>query len=342
MNSASPLRNLRAPAHSTRRHPAAGSRSCQQRGTRSRCLPASPKALLTAAALAIAALLMAGGTARSLTAQSLQGSHESMARQNEVAQQHDYAYLRTTQDVVRAVDTGTLVEVRGNGDFELAIEEVSFPYARPEVKTFLEQLGHAYRAACGEPLVVTSLVRPITRQPWNASPISVHPTGMAVDLRHSDRRGCRQYLESTLLALEAEGMVEATRERWPAHYHVAVFPDPLLLPGPIGDPNGVTRLAALHRQSGGADLRTENDEAASDGRVHLVRSARTGRLRITQGRERTAIARRSGRVAVHRASAASGSGRRRTAAHPPAARTAKHRAHRSHGAAGGPATFTAR
>jgi hypothetical protein len=224
---------------------------------------------------------------------------------------------------------------------------VSFPYARPEVRTFLEQLGHAYRAACGEPLVVTSLVRPITRQPWNASPISVHPTGMAIDLRRSDRRGCRQYLESTLLALEAEGMIEAIRERWPAHYHVAVFPDPLLLPGPIGDPDGVTRLAALHRQSSGTDLRTVDDEASSGGHVRLVRSARTGRLRITQGREGSAIARRSSRVGVHRTStttSASGTAahRRRPALHPPAGRAAKRHVHRAHGAAGGPATVTAR
>jgi hypothetical protein len=244
-------------------------------------------------------------------AQSLYGSHESLVRQNLVAQQHDYSYLRTTQEVMQAVETGVLVPVRGNGDFELAGEEVSFPYARPEVKTFLEQLAHAYRASCGEPLVVTSMVRPISRQPWNASPISVHPTGMAVDLRRSDRRSCKQWLESTLLALEGEGMVEATREHWPPHYHVAVFPDPLLLPGPIGDPNGVVRVAALAAMHGGVltepDVRSavdfEGEPAARHGRVHVGRSSRTGRLRITQ----TAVARRSqrpaaadGRIVVHR------------------------------------------
>jgi hypothetical protein len=236
------------------------------------------------------------------SAQSLYGSRESMARQNLVAQQHDYAYLRTSHDVLQAVDSGVLVAVRGNEDLQLAGGEVSFPYARPEVKTFLEQLAHAYRAACGEPLVVTSLTRPISHQPWNASPISVHPTGMAVDMRCSDRRACRQWLDSTLLALEGEGMIEATRERWPAHYHVAVFPDPLLLPGPIGDPNGVIRLAALHR---GPLTEPEFDDQplGRHGRVHVVRSSRTGRIRITQTGH-AAVARRSGsrdgRIVVHR------------------------------------------
>ncbi len=215
--------------------------TCQSASRRGLDLPAQ----LALIVLSFIVVLIAPVVAASAAAQGLHGSHESLVRQNLVAQQHDYAYLRTTQDVVQSVGSGILVAIHGNDDFQLASGEVSFPYARPEVKTFLEQLSSAYHAACGEPLVVTSLVRPISRQPWNASAISVHPTGMAMDLRRSDRHACRQWLESTLLALEGEGMIEAIRERWPPHYHVAVFPDPLLLPGPIGDPNGVVRVAAL-------------------------------------------------------------------------------------------------
>jgi Family of unknown function (DUF5715) len=282
--------------------------TCQSASRRGLDLPAK----LALIALSLIIVLIAPVAAAPAAAQSLYGSHESMARQNLVAQQHDYAYLRTTQEVVQAIGSGVLVAVHGNDDFQLATGEVSFPYARPEVKTFLEQLSSAYRAACGEPLVVTSLVRPISRQPWNASPISVHPTGMAVDLRRSDRHGCRQWLESTLLALESEGMIEAIRERWPPHYHVAVFPDPLLLPGPIGDPNGVVRVAALASAHGGTLSEPEASFASSDGepvarhgRVHLGRSARTGRYRITQ----TAVARRSwrGRQAGQPSAASAGS-----------------------------------
>jgi Family of unknown function (DUF5715) len=286
--------------------------TCQSASRRGLDLPA--QLALNALSLIIALIaLIAPVAAVPAAAQSLYGSHESMARQNLVAQQHDYAYLRTTQEVVQAIGSGVLVAVHGNDDFQLASGEVSFPYARPEVKTFLEQLSSAYRAACGEPLVVTSLVRPISRQPWNASPISVHPTGMAVDLRRSDRHGCRLWLESTLLALEGEGMIEAIRERWPPHYHVAVFPDPLLLPGPIGDPNGVVRVAALAAAHGETLSGPEASFASSEdgepvarhGRVHLGRSARTGRYRITQ----TAVARRSwrGRQAGQPSAASAGS-----------------------------------
>jgi hypothetical protein len=244
-------------------------------------------------ALAAFAALAVLANSVPLGAQSLVGSHESMMRQNMVAQQHDYAYLRTASDVMQAVESGVLVAVQENSDLQLAGDEVSFPYARPEVKTFLEQLAREYHAACGEPLVVTSLTRPITLQPWNASPISVHPTGMACDLRRSERHACRQWIERTLLALNGEGMIDAIRERWPPHYHVAIFPDPLLLPGPIGDPNGVARLAALHQISPGSLQEVDNESSAQSSRVHVVRSSRTGRLRITQtGR---AVARRTAR-----------------------------------------------
>ena len=77
----------------------------------------------------------------------------------------------------------------------------------------------------GEPLVVTSLTRPTDeRQPRNASDRSVHPTGMALDLRYSGDRRCRAWLERVLVDLERAGVLEATLERRPVHYHVAIFP----------------------------------------------------------------------------------------------------------------------
>jgi hypothetical protein len=237
-----------------------------------------------------------------LQGQSLVGSPESMQKQNDVAREHDYSYLRTPDDVRQAVDLGDLVGIRANDDLELAFEEVSFPVARPQVKVFLEQLGRAYREACGEPLVVTSLTRPITRQPWNASPISVHPTGMAADLRRSDRRVCRQWMDRTLLALEAEGMIEATLEHYPQHYHVAVFPDPLLQPGPMGDPNGVARLVALHELSPSERVELAgSDRGMVRASLRITRS-KHGRLQITQ----TAVAAAHPRhvPTVHRATVA--------------------------------------
>ena len=155
-------------------------------------------------------------------AASLSGSRSSVGRQNYQARRHEYTFIRTPSQVKKFVAKGWLVPVRGNADY--ALHAVSFPYARPEVKLFIERLSKQYRASCGEQLVVTSLTRPTTRQPRNASPLSVHPTGMAVDLRRSWSYSCRRWLESTLLYLEGRGVLEAARERRPPHYHIALFP----------------------------------------------------------------------------------------------------------------------
>ncbi len=160
-----------------------------------------------------------------LDAQSLAGSKASMLRQSHQAHAHEYTYLRTSSQVRDFARRGLLVRLSGNSNYRVA--SASFPYARPEVKTFLERLGKQYRSACGERLVVTSLTRPTTRQPRNASPLSVHPTGMAVDLRRSARPACRAWLEKTLLRLEAKDVVEATKETHPPHYHVTRLPLPL-------------------------------------------------------------------------------------------------------------------
>jgi hypothetical protein len=177
----------------------------------------------------LAALCLLTLPAASLTdAQSLVGSRESLLRQDEQAQAHGFTYLRTSADVRDYAKRGLLVRLRGNADYDVESDEVSFPYARPEVKLFIERLADQYRSACGEKLVVTSLTRPITRQPRNASVLSVHPTGMAADLRRSSSPACRTWLEATLLDLEGRNVLEATKEQYPPHYHVALFPAPYL------------------------------------------------------------------------------------------------------------------
>jgi LysM repeat protein len=171
-------------------------------------------------ALGAGALLALAGAPTA--AQSLSGSSASLDIQNRIAREHDFTYIETGSQVLRFVDAGYLVEVRPNRDFDL--HAVSYPYARPEAELFIRRLAEQYRAACGEKMVVTSLTRPQNRQPRNASDRSVHPTGMAIDLRLPRNRTCRTWLEDVLVSLEASRVLEATRERYPAHYHIALFP----------------------------------------------------------------------------------------------------------------------
>jgi LysM repeat protein len=173
-------------------------------------------------AVVAGALALAGSAPAA--AQTLRGSPQAMQQQYRVAQDHDYTFLQTAAQVRRFVELGLLVRLPGNANYMLA--SVSYPYARPEVKLFIERLSAQYRAACGEQLVVTSLTRPVREQPRNASHLSVHPAGMAVDLRVSGRAACRNWLERTLMSLERQGVLNAIRESRPPHYHVALYPTP--------------------------------------------------------------------------------------------------------------------
>ena len=150
--------------------------------------------------------------AHGVAAQSLRGSAASLDRQTRQARLHDFTYLQGPGQLRRFVSAGLLVPVEGNADYLL--KDVSFQVARPEVRLFVERLAAQYRRVCGERLVVTSLTRPVSNQPGNASDRSVHPTGMALDLRRPTTGRCGTWLQSTLLSLE----------RLPPHFHVAVFP----------------------------------------------------------------------------------------------------------------------
>ena len=263
-------------------------------------IPSAPRLRRNAA---LSLLAIAACAAPGAKAQSLLGSHDSLLKQNEEAREHDFTYLRTTADVREYAQEGFLVRLPGNSDYELATDEVSFPYARPEVKTFVERLSDQYHAACGERLVVTSLTRPITRQPPNASVISVHPTGMAVDLRRSDSSGCRQWLETVLLDLENKGVLEATREQYPPHYHVAVFPNPY------------SQYLA---------------EGSTLPEIQVARSTRETASRVRVAQARTTVRGRSAKVAKSRSSrsrrsAVVASSHRRSSGRASVSRVASHR-----------------
>ena len=261
-----------------------------------------PRALLTALLTGVLLLVLGAATPE---AQSLLGSKASMAKQNEEAEAHQFTFLQTEAEVSDFVQRGLLVRVPGDDDYWVA--DASFPYARPEVKIFLDRLAGQYRTACGEQLVVTSLTRPADRQPWNASPLSVHPTGMAIDLRRSSRTACRAWLEKNLLSLEGDGVIEATKERHPPHYHVAVFPKPYLqfLASRGVNPDGVTpterqagevRLAKAEGrpEKRSATQRSSRIARASTRSTSHGKKSRTKRVRIGNGDTLWSVAQRNG------------------------------------------------
>lgn len=174
--------------------------------------------------LATCIALCIGLSAGVADAASLSPTRRALLRQDAYARANGLSRLQDDRAIKEMVRRGGLRLIPGNENYEVK-EDVRHPYGLPETKLFIEQISAAYHETCGEPLVVTSLVRPRNRQLQNSSPLSVHPTGMAIDLRRSWSRRCRSWISGTLLDLEAAGAIEAAREKGPPHYHVVVFPD---------------------------------------------------------------------------------------------------------------------
>lgn len=172
----------------------------------------------------LAALLLLATAPVTLAAQSLRGSPASVDRIHRQALAHGLHFYETGAGIHRAVERGRFVRLAGNADYR--VHNVSYPFVLPETHTFVTRLAAQYRAACGEQLVVTSALRPKSMRLSNSVDKSVHPTGMAVDLRRPTNPRCLGWLRTTLLAIEAGGAIEAVEERRPPHFHVAVFPRP--------------------------------------------------------------------------------------------------------------------
>lgn len=224
----------------------------------------------------VLAVLFCGSLAQ---AQSLRGSPSSIEKQYRAAVSYGYAFVDSARSVKQHVSPGHLVRV--NPDRYLELHDVSYPYAIPGTKLFLARLSGQYHSACGEKLTVTSLLRPRDRQPANSVAHSVHPTGMAVDLRVPRTSKCRSWLEKTLLSLEKDRVLDVTRERRPPHYHVALFVQNYEKRLGIQSKPRPTQMAAYSGSSQGYKVRrgdTLSEIAARTG-VNIVRLRAANGLR---------------------------------------------------------------
>lgn len=175
----------------------------------------------------ILALVLLGLAANAEAQSFLRGSPGAMLEQYRKAQQLDLDRMKNPSMIRRYVAEGYLVRITTTSNY-IVDRQVSFPYARPSVKLFLDRFGSQHKAACGERPTVVSLTRPLNKQPRNASKLSVHPAGMSVDFRMPKSSKCRAWMEKTFNHLEngvRPRAIQVTRERRPPHFHVAVYPD---------------------------------------------------------------------------------------------------------------------
>jgi hypothetical protein len=177
----------------------------------------SVKTLLLALS-ALCSLLFVGESVAEVT---LEGSKAAVDSAYAKAKAEGLDFLQTGDSIREYVKKGYRVAVMESS--HLLLHDVGYPYAVPAVELFARRLAAQYVANCGQRLVVTSLMRPLDEPEKNGSKYTVHPTGMAIDLRIPGGE-CRTWLEGTLLFLEGERVLDATREKGPPHYHVVVYP----------------------------------------------------------------------------------------------------------------------
>jgi hypothetical protein len=208
----------------------------------------------------------------------LRGSKTSVQKMWDFAQANHLTFYHTPRDLDDAVADGRLVPLTGDSTYELS-GGVGYAYATREARQFVLSFAPQYVEACGAPLVVTSAARPASRQPRNSNPYSVHPTGIAIDLRRPPAGPCQRWLRSALAELEDEGYVEATEERRPVHLHVAVLTAPgtiAALPPLVSGPAKHGAPVATVRLSGRAAGSSAGDVAEPiRGRTYRVRDGET-------------------------------------------------------------------
>ena len=173
---------------------------------------------------ALASVAGAGRADVSTGGASLRGSHEAVDRAYDEAVREGLPFVHSEDELERRARGGEYIALaRSTATYQL--KGVGSPYVRPATHAFVTSFAADYARTCGEPLTVTSAMRPTTIRLRNSVEKSVHPTGMAVDLRAS-RTGCRAWMRTTLLDLERQGVIDATEEHHPVHFHVVVLRAP--------------------------------------------------------------------------------------------------------------------
>ena len=254
-------------------------------------MPPTPTRFVAALAIAIASVTAAlaapaqGQRGMLKEPQDLHGSKQSVEKMYEFAISHRMPFYLTPVNVDDAIAKGRLVALAGDSTYELT-RGVCFAYSTREAKQFVLAFAPQYLAACGVPLTVTSAARPMSNQPHNANPHSVHPTGIAVDIRRPYPGPCLTWVRGALATLEERGVVEATEEHHPVHLHVAVLVQPgakVLLPNLVKTvvarqlttpPVPVTTLATA-AVAGDAKLAAGSRDAPKAPRSYTVRQGDT-------------------------------------------------------------------
>lgn len=147
------------------------------------------------------------------------GEVSSSQQQLGYAQKQQLPFMATEAEYQTRISSGYFIRL------ESPFMEVHArrPYALPSTVVFVAELAREYYdEGCGL-LVVKDALRLTSERPSNGSLYSVHPAGMAVDIRTKYiPTECADWLRTYISQKEAEGKVDGTQEWKPEHLHVVV------------------------------------------------------------------------------------------------------------------------
>lgn len=177
----------------------------------------------------------------------LRGTHASLVRQDERDRAEGLTRIEDEAQLLGLVRDHSLIPLPLNEDIQtdprLANDR---RYTRPWTAEFLRELGVAFMHQFGEPLVITSAVRPATYQrklTWrngNAAPAngviaSPHEFGATIDIGKKGMTAREMaWMRGYLLPLQQAGQIDVEEEFYQACFHVTVYKN--YVSGPMARP----------------------------------------------------------------------------------------------------------
>ena len=143
-------------------------------------------------------------------------------RQFRYAEANGIPFARNERDYQDLVARGQFVRLR-HPALTIAARR---PYVLPTTAQFIYEIADAFSGAGCRGLRINDAARLVSERPSNGSVYSVHPAGMALDLRVINLSArCYEVLTNILSMAEMRGQADATREHRPPHFHVVVVQD---------------------------------------------------------------------------------------------------------------------
>lgn len=177
----------------------------------------------------------------------LRGTHASLVRQDRRDRAEGLTRILNKSQLLAMVSDHDLIPLPLNNDIQ-ADPHLAYDrrYTRPWTADFLRDLGRAYMHAFGEPLVITSAVRPasyqerLTFRNGNAAPAngiiaSPHEFGATIDIGKKGMTAREMaWMRGYLYPLQQAGQIDVEEEFYQACFHITVYKN--YVPAPVTRP----------------------------------------------------------------------------------------------------------